>query len=59
MRKKHNVGYLKKPLKLKKWIHSHKKRKDSLKGTLDRVLFAAKLEFPKIPEPRIPQNTPN
>ena len=59
MRKKHNVGYLNKPLKLKKWIHSHKKQKDSLKGTLDRVLFAAKLEFPKIPEPRIPQNTPN
>ena len=28
--------------------HSHKKRKDSLEGSLDRVLFAAELEFPKI-----------
>ena len=27
---------------------SHKKRKDSLEGSLDRVLFAAELEFPKI-----------
>ena len=29
-------------------IHSHKKRKDSLEGSLVRVLFAAELEFPKI-----------
>ena len=28
--------------------HSHKKRKDNLKGSLDRVLFAAELEVPKI-----------
>ena len=28
--------------------HSHKKRKDSLEGSLDRVLIAAELEFPKI-----------
>ena len=27
--------------------HSHKKRKDSLEGSLDRVWFAAELEFPK------------
>ena len=33
--------------------HSHKKRKDSLEGGLDRVLLAAELEFPKIP--RLPQ----
>ena len=39
--------------------HSHKKRKDSLKGSLDRVLFAAELEFPKILVPRIPQHTSN
>ena len=38
-------------------IHSHKKRKDSLEGSLDRVLFAAELEFPKILVPRIPQHT--
>ena len=37
--------------------HSHKKRKDSLKGSLDRVLFAAELEFPKILVPRLPQHT--
>ena len=27
---------------------SHQKRKDSLEGSLDRVLFSAELEFPKI-----------
>ena len=37
--------------------HSHKKRKDSLKGSLDRVLLAAELEFPKILVPRLPQHT--
>ena len=37
--------------------HSHKKRKDSLEGSLDRVLFIAELEFPKILVPRLPQNT--
>ena len=39
--------------------HSHKKRKDSLKGSLDRVLLAAELEFPKILVPRLPQHTSN
>ena len=38
-------------------MHSHKKRKDSLKGSLDRVLFAAELEFPKVPVIRLPQHT--
>ena len=36
--------------------HSHKKQKDSLEGSLDRVLLAAKLEFPKILAPRLPQH---
>ena len=36
--------------------HSHKKRKDSLEGSLDRVLFAAELEFPKIIVPRLAQH---
>ena len=39
--------------------HSHKKRKDSLEGSLDRVLFAAELEFPKILVPRLSQHTSN
>ena len=37
--------------------HIQKKRKDSLEGSLDRVLFAAKLEFSKILLPRLPQHT--
>ena len=37
--------------------HSHKKRKDSVEGSLDRVLLAAELEFPKIVVPRLPQYT--
>ena len=37
--------------------HSHKKRKDSLEGSLDRVLLAAEFEFPKILVPRLPQHT--
>ena len=37
--------------------HSHKKWKDSLEGSLDRVLLAAELEFPKILVPRLPQHT--
>ena len=46
--------------------HSHKKRKDlksslksakSLEGSLNRALFAAELEFPKILVPRLPQHT--
>ena len=40
-------------------IHSHKKRKDGLEGSLMQVLFAAELEFPKILVPRLPQSTPN
>ena len=39
--------------------HSHKKRKDSLDGSLDRVLFAAELEFSNILIPRLPQHTSN
>ena len=39
--------------------HSHKKRKASLEGSLDRVLFEAELEFPKILVPRLPQHTSN
>ena len=39
--------------------HSHKKMKDSLEGSLVRVLFASELEFPKILVPRLPQNTSN
>ena len=39
--------------------HSHKKQKDSLEGSLVRVLFADELEFPKILVPRLPQNTSN
>ena len=39
--------------------HSHKKRKDSLEGRLDRVLIPTELEFLKILVPRLTQNTPN
>ena len=43
---------------LKSWFfHSHKNRKDSLEGSLDRVSLAAELEFPKILVPRLPQHT--
>ena len=38
-------------------IVGHKKRKDSLKGSLDRVLSADELEFPMILVPRLVQNT--
>ena len=37
--------------------HSHKKRKDILEGSLDRVLLAAELEFLKILVPRLLQHT--
>ena len=41
-------------------IHlSYKKQKDSLEGSLDRVSFAAELEFSKILVPRPPQNKSN
>ena len=33
--------------------------KDSLKGSLDRLLFAPELEFLKILVPRLPQKTSN
>ena len=39
--------------------HSHKKRKDSLEGSLDRVLSAVELEFPETLVPRLPQNSSN
>ena len=38
------------------WEHSHKKWKDGLEGSLDRVLLAAELEFLKILLPRRPQH---
>ena len=37
--------------------HSHKKWKDRLEGSLDWVLFAAELEFPKILLPMLLQHT--
>ena len=40
-------------------LHSHKKRKDSLEGSLFQVVFEAALEFPKILVPRLTQNTSN
>ena len=51
-------------LKLSKitWSHleySHKKRKDSLEVSLDRVLLAAELEFPKILVPSLSQHASN
>ena len=39
--------------------HNHKKRKDSLEGSLDRILFAAELDFPTKLVPRLPQHTSN
>ena len=39
--------------------HSHKKQKDSLEGSLDRVLLATELEFLKILVPRLSQHTLN
>ena len=43
----------------KNCYHSHKKWKDILEGSLDRVLFAAELEFLKILVPRLNQHTSN
>ena len=37
--------------------HSHKKQKDSLESSLDRVLLAVELEFWKILVPRLLQDT--
>ena len=42
-----------------RYHHSHKKRRDSLEGSLVQVLFTTELEFPKILVPRLPQNTSN
>ena len=39
------------------YLRSHKKRKDSLESSLDRVLFVDELEFPKILVLRLPQHT--
>ena len=39
--------------------HSHTKRKNSLKGSLDLVSSGAEIEFPKILVSRLPQNTSN
>ena len=39
------------------YFHSHKKRKDSLEASLDRVLLAAELELPKILVSRLTQHT--
>ena len=39
--------------------HGHRKRKDSLEGSLDRVLSETVLEFPKILIPRLPLHTSN
>ena len=39
--------------------HSHKKRRDSLEGSLVRVLLATELEFPKTLVLRLFQNTSN
>ena len=39
--------------------HSHKKRKDSLEVSLDRVLLATELGFPKMVVPGLSQHTSN
>ena len=41
------------------WRHSHKKRKDSVEGSLSGVLSVAELEFRKIRVPRLPHNSSN
>ena len=46
------------PILLRLYV-SHKKRKDSLEDSLDRVLLAAELELTKILVPRLPQHTSN
>ena len=44
---------------INKLHHSHKKWKDSMEGSLVRVLLAAELEFPKMLVPMLPQDTSN
>ena len=39
--------------------HNHKKWTDSREGGHDRVVFAAKLDFPKALVPWLPENTLN
>ena len=39
--------------------HNHTERKDSLEGSLVRLLFAAEVEFPKILVTSVPQNVSN
>ena len=39
--------------------HSHKKRKDSLEGSLNQLFFATELEFPKILVPMLLHNSSN
>ena len=42
-----------------KLLHSHKKQKGSMEGSLDQVLFAVELEFSKMLVPRLPQHSWN
>ena len=44
---------------MKLFFYSHKKRKNSLEGSLDRILLVVELEFPKILVPMLPQHTSN
>ena len=46
-----------KAMKFGQSLHSHKKRKDSLEGGLDRVFFETELKFPKMLVPRLLQHT--
>ena len=50
------TGYI---YKRNRFLYSPKKRKDSLESSLDQVLFATELDFPRILAPRLPQNTSN
>ena len=51
------LNIVKKPVTYLQRDHSHNKWKDSLKGSLVQVLFAAETEFPKILVPRLHQNS--
>ena len=53
------LNIVEKPVMYLQRDQSHTKRKDSLKGSLIPVLFAAETEFPKILVPRLPQNSSN
>ena len=54
---KKNVMYSFNRSRFESFMHSHKKRKVSLEGSLNQVLYAAELVFPKILVPRLPQNS--